>query len=148
MVARGLWHILQHAQPLLNRLPAVWGKLLPLRQDIIADVLALFRPQLIPHLRALLQFLPLRGRQVLQPPIVLQDLLLFLRAQVVEFFPERRRVRRWRPIRIETWPRRRLGAICVRVRRTVRARLLPLVLPSPSFLLFFCPLSFSLPFSP
>src|SRR5260370_32225945 len=40
--------------------------LLPLRQDVITDVLALFRPQLIPHLRALLQFLPLRGRQVLR----------------------------------------------------------------------------------
>src|SRR5713226_5606429 len=135
LVARGLWHILQHAQPLLNRLPAVLRQLLPLRQDLIADVLALFRPQLIPHLRALLQFLPLRGRQVLQPSIVVQDLLLFLWAQVIEFSPEWRSVRRWRPIRIETWSRRRLRAIHVRVRRTVRARILPLVLRSQCFLL-------------
>src|SRR5260370_36511930 len=109
--------------------------LLPLRQDVITDVLALFRPQLIPHLRALLQFLPLRGRQVLQPSIVVQDLLLFLWAQVIEFSPEWRSVRRWRPIRIETWPRRRLPSIRVRIRWTIRARVLPLVLRSPCFLL-------------
>src|SRR5882762_1187426 len=134
MVARGLWHILQHAQPLLNCLPALLRQLLPLRQDIIADVLALFRPQPAPHLRALLQFLPLCGWQVLQPPIVFQDPLPLLWAQVVEF-RFRRGVRRRRPVRIIIWPHRRLRSIHVRVRRTVRAGVLPLVWHSPCFLL-------------
>src|SRR5229473_5498375 len=134
MVARGLWHILQHAQPLLNCLPALLRQLLPLRQDIITDVLALFRPQPAPYLRALLQFLPLCGWQVLQPPIVFQDPLPLLWAQVVEFFL-RRRVRRRRPVRIIIWPHRRLRSIHVRVRRTVRTGVLPLVWHSPCFLL-------------
>src|SRR5882762_4900684 len=134
LVARGLWHVLQHAQPLLNRLPALLRQLLPLRQDIIADVLALFWPQPAPHLRALLQFLPLRGWQVLQPPIVFQDLLPLLWTQVVEF-RFRRRVRRRRPVRIIIWPHRRLRSIHVRVRRAVRAGVLPLVWHSPCFLL-------------
>src|SRR5467141_2076550 len=134
MVARGLRHILQHAQPLLNRLPALLRQLLPLRQDIITDVLALFRPQPAPHLRALLQFLPLFGWQVLQPSIVFQDPLPLLWTQVVEF-RFRRRVRRRRPVRIIIWPHRRLCSIHVRVRRTVHAGVLPLVLHSPCFLL-------------
>src|SRR5260370_335702 len=143
LVARRLRHVLQHAQSLLDRALGVRGHLLPLRQDITADVLALFRRQLIPHLRALLQFLPLCWRQFLQPPIVLQDLLLFLRIQAVEISSRRRIVRRRWTVRIIIWPRHHPRAIYVRgrrparvrIRRPVRARVLPLVLRPPCLLL-------------
>ncbi len=77
LIARRLRHILQHAQSLLDRPLAVWRHLLPLWQDTSLDVLALFRRQPVPHLRALLQFLSLRRRQSLQTPVVLQDFPLF-----------------------------------------------------------------------
>src|SRR5258708_36791057 len=77
LIARRLRHIFQHAQSLLDGPLAVRWQLLPLRQYIILNVLTLLRCKSAPHLRALLQFLPLRGRQFLQTPVVLQDFLLF-----------------------------------------------------------------------
>src|SRR4029077_3498511 len=135
LVACGLRHILQYTQPLLNRLSAVRRHLLPLRQDIITDVLALLRRHPVPHLCARLQFLALRWRAFFQPAVVFQHLLSFLWTQAVEFLLWRRSVRRRRPIRISIWLSHHVSPIDIRVWRTITARILPLVLRSPRFLL-------------
>src|SRR6266581_251558 len=134
LVARRLGHILQHAQTLLNRPPPAIRQLLPLRRQIIPNVILLFRRQFLPLVSAPIQFLSVRRREVPLLVIVLDDLSLFLRTQVSIFSLGRWRVRRRRPVRIGIWPRYHLGSICVRIRRAVRAMILPLVLRSPCFL--------------
>ncbi len=134
LVARRLGHILQHAQTLLNRPPPAIRQLLPLRRQIIPNVILLFRRQFLPLVSAPIQFLSVRRREVPLLVIVLDDLSLFLRTQVSIFSLGRWRVRRRRPVRIGIWPRHHLSSICVRIRRAVRSRILPLVLRSPCFL--------------
>ncbi len=80
LVARGLRHILQYTQPLLNRLPAVRRHLLPLRQHFIADMVALRRRHPLPDLRSLAQLLLLLRRELLESLfIALESLALFRR---------------------------------------------------------------------
>ena len=134
LVARRLGHILQHAQTLLNRPPPAIREFLPFRRQIIPNVILLFRRQLLPLVRAPIQFLSFPRGEVPLLVIVLDDLSLFLRTQVSIFSLGRWRVRRRRPVRIGVWPRYHLGSICVRIRRAVRPRILPLVLRSPCFL--------------
>src|SRR6266699_7310672 len=134
LVARRLRHILQHAQTLLNRPPPAIREFLPLRRQIIPNVILLFRRQFLPLVSAPIQFLSLPRGEVPLLVIVLDDLSLFLRTQVSIFSLGRWRVRRRRPVRIGIWPRHHLGSICVRIRRAVRSRILPLVLRSPCFL--------------
>jgi hypothetical protein len=97
LIPRRLRHILQHPQPLLNRLAALRRHLLPFRQHIVAHVIALLRRHLLPHLRALLQLFLLHRRQIPQPLLVLRKSLPFQRRHTAEAIP---RVRRRRPIQI------------------------------------------------
>src|SRR6266481_536446 len=142
LVPRGLRHILQHAQPLLNRTLPVRRKLLPLRQDIALNVVALFRRQPAPIGSCLSHLLLLSWRQLLKALVVLENFLLLLPRQTVESL-WRRSVCQRRPARIIIRPRRHPRAtwvrgrrpMRVRIRRTVRARVLPLALRSPRILL-------------
>lgn len=84
LIAREFRHVLQHAQALLNSLPAVLRKLLPLGHHVIADVLALLGSHALPDLIAFTKILALlRGHAV---PVLktLANLGLLLRRQVVE----------------------------------------------------------------
>src|SRR5258708_4994758 len=142
LVPRGLRHILQHAQPLLNRALPVRRKLLPLRQDIALNVVALLRRQPAPIGSCLSHLLLLSWRQLLKALVVLENFLLLLPRQTVESL-WRRSVCQRRPARIIIRPRRHPRAtwvrgrrpMRVRIRRTVRARVLPLALRSPRILL-------------
>jgi hypothetical protein len=121
LIARIFWHVLQHAQPLPDGLSAIRRHLPPFRCDLVPNVILLLRRQPIPVFNARLEFLALCGRKVLHPPIVFNNPLFFLRAQLVEL--SRRRVRRRWPIPIVRL-RCRSRAIHVRVRRTIPARIL------------------------
>jgi hypothetical protein len=80
LVARRLRHILQHTQPLLNRLPAVRRHLLPFRQHFITDVVALLRRHPLPDLRSLAQLLLLLWRKLPESLFIpLESLALFRR---------------------------------------------------------------------
>jgi hypothetical protein len=63
-VARIFRHILQHAQPVLNRSLALRRHLFPLWQNVIANVLALRWGHPFPRARAIAKLLLLRGRQM------------------------------------------------------------------------------------
>ena len=93
LVARGLRHILQYAQTLLNGTLSVRRKLLPLRQHVVFDVVLLFRRQLVPIGSRLSHLLLLSRRQLLKVLVVLQNFLLLLPRQIVESL-WRRSVRR------------------------------------------------------
>src|SRR5260370_11949949 len=150
LVPRGPRHILQDAQPLLNRALPVRRKLLPLRQDIAVNVVALLRRQPASIGSCLSHLLLLSRRQLLIALVVLQNFLLLLpRASVESLW--RRSVCRRRLAQIIIRPRRHPRVtwvrgrrpMRVRIRRTVRARVLPLALRSPRILLL---LSLLLPF--
>lgn len=79
LVARGLRHIFQDAQAILNGALAVRRHLLPLGEHVVADVILLLPGQRIPDTDAILQFLTLRGTLLLQRAIVIEDALFFLR---------------------------------------------------------------------
>jgi hypothetical protein len=122
LIASGLRHILQHPQPLLNRLPALRWHLLPFRQHIVAHVIALLRRHLLPHLRALLQLFLLHRRQIPQPLLVLRKSLPLQRRHTAEAIP---RIRRRRPIQILrpvrpillNWSSLALATLCSTLRR-------------------------------
>jgi len=82
LVARGLWHILQYTQPLLNRLSAVRRHLLPLRQYFIADVVALLRRHPLPDLRSLAQLLLLLRWKLSESLLIPLESLAFFRRKV------------------------------------------------------------------
>src|SRR5438477_4497711 len=134
LVPRRFRHILQHTQPLLNRPLPVRRKLLPLRRQIIPNVIFLFRRQPAKYFLALFDFLSVSRRKVPLLVIVLDDLSLFLRTQLVKFLLWRRSVSRWRPVRIDIWRPHQVRPIGVRTRGTIRAGVLPLVLRSADFL--------------
>jgi hypothetical protein len=115
LVSRGLRHILQYTQPLLNRPLPIRRKLLPLRQDIALNVVALLGRQLTPIGSGLSHLLLLSRWQLLKVLVVLQNFLLLLPWQTVESLGRRIR-RRW--------------SIRVRIRRTAGTRILPFVLRS------------------
>src|SRR6202521_3351932 len=97
LVARRFRHILQHAQPLLNRLPALRRHLPPSRQHIIAHVVALRRRHLLPNLRSLAQLLLLLWRKLPKSSLILLESPPFFRRG---FPPTPRRIRRTVPIEI------------------------------------------------
>src|SRR5581483_10475267 len=82
-VPRILRHVLQDAQPLLNRLPPVRRHLLPPRSHIVAVVLPLFRRNFLPDLCPTVQLLPLLRVQPFEPLIILPQPLPFFRRQVL-----------------------------------------------------------------
>src|SRR2546430_4797018 len=94
----------------------------------------LFRRQPAKYFLALFDFLSVRRRKISLLVIVLDDLSLFLRTQLVKFLLWRRSVRRWRPVRIDIWRPHQVRPIRIRARRTIRAGVLPLVLCSSYFL--------------
>src|SRR5262249_53686345 len=123
-----LRHVLQHAEPLLNRpLPLRW-KLLPSGKHFILYMALLIRPQPVPVSRGFLHLLLLSGIQLLIIPIVTYCSLLFLWIQAVEV--SRRSIRR-RSIQILLIPRPLRRTIDMRrhglgrSRRTIR-----IVIPS------------------
>lgn len=79
LIARGLRHIFQYAQAILDSAPAVWRHLLPFGEHVVADVVLLLLGQRIPNAGAILQFLSLRGASTLQRAIVIEDALFILR---------------------------------------------------------------------
>src|SRR6266849_9870390 len=97
LVARRFRHILQHAQSLLNRLPALRRHLPPSGQHIIAHVVALRRRHLLPDLRSLAQLLLLLWRKLLESSFILLKSPPFFRR---EFSRTPRRTRRTVPIKI------------------------------------------------
>src|SRR6266850_8384843 len=77
LVARRFRHILQHAQPLLNRLPALRRHLPPSRQHIIAHIVLLLRRHLLPDLRPLPKLLLLLWRKLPESSLILLESPLF-----------------------------------------------------------------------
>lgn len=127
LVARRLWHVLQHAEPLLNRALPVRRKLSPPRQHIIFDVIPLLRRQFLPRLRPVAHLLLLLRRK---PVELLLVSLPFLGSRG----PRRRGVRIQWTIQVIRAARGLDLARRVRLRGTVRVplclslRLLPLLL--------------------
>src|SRR5467141_1196233 len=99
LVARRFRHVLQHAQPLLNRLPALRRHLLPSRQHFIADVVALLRRHLLPDLRSLAQLLLLRRRKLPESLLIPLQSLPFFRRELAR---THRRV--WGTVPVEIRP--------------------------------------------
>jgi hypothetical protein len=71
-VARGLRHVLQHAQPLLNGPLPVRRQLLPPRQHVIFDVVSLPWRKLLPILSSSFHILLSLGRQLIELPLILR----------------------------------------------------------------------------
>src|SRR5262249_5473171 len=108
-VTRGLRHILQDAQLLLNRLLTLPRELAPLRQYVVLDVIALLRSQVTPgvfflaKIRTLLRVhaiplvelvadaILLLGREILKRPTALELPLALLRGHVAHLVDERPR---------------------------------------------------------
>src|SRR5712664_4847125 len=111
LVARRFRHILQHAQSLLNRLPALRRHLPPSRQHFIAHMVLLLRRHLLPDLRSLAQLLLLLWRKLLESPLILLESPAFLRREVSR---TPRCIRRTVPIKI-----RPLNALPSHVRRAI-----------------------------
>src|SRR5215468_344010 len=86
LVARRFRHILKHAQLLLHHLLAVPRHLLPLRQHIAFDVLALLRRQLPPVVFLDLLVRPLLWRHAVPLIELLADLVLLIRRKALEGF--------------------------------------------------------------
>jgi hypothetical protein len=128
LIPRRLRHVLQHPQPIANRLLPVRRHLAPLRQHIVPHVIALLRRHPIPHLRAIPQHLLLRWRHALQPLFVLQSPLPVRRRHIPPAILSIRRLIR-RPIRIRlsisARPRDSLRAAGTGIRRPIRMRVLP-----------------------
>jgi len=61
LIARGLRHVLQHAEPILNRASTVLRHAPPLWQHVVLDVVALRLRHLPPNVGAVGKILPLRG---------------------------------------------------------------------------------------
>src|SRR6476660_6513707 len=104
LVTRRFRHILQHAQPLLNRLPAFRRHLLPSRQHFVAHVVALRRGHLLPDSRPLAKLLLLLWRKLPESSLVLLESPPFFR----RVFTRTTRIRRTVPIEIR--PLHRLPA--------------------------------------
>src|SRR5215469_8448862 len=86
LVARRFRHILKHAQLLLHHLLAVPRHLLPLRQHVVFDVLALLRRQLPPVVFFDLLVRPLLWRHAVPLIELLPDLVLLVRRKALEGF--------------------------------------------------------------
>jgi hypothetical protein len=84
LISRGLRHILQHAQPLLNRVPAVRRQLLPSRQHIVSHVSTLLWRHAIPYPRAIAHILLLARAKPVKSLFVLNHSSLILLAQIVK----------------------------------------------------------------
>jgi len=69
-VARGLRHILQHAEPLLNGSLPVPGQLLPLWQHVIPNVVSLPWRKLLPILSSSFHILLSLRRQLIELPLI------------------------------------------------------------------------------
>src|SRR5438876_1369362 len=134
LVPRRFRHILQNTQPLLNRPSSAIRQLFPLRRQIIPDMVLLLRRQFIPLVNAPIYLLPLCRSKIPFLVVVLDDLSLLLRTQLVKFLLWWRRVSRWRPVRMDIWRPHQVSPIGVRTRGTIRAGVLPLVLRSAYFL--------------
>jgi len=91
LISRRFRHILQHAQPLLNRLLAVRRHLFPFGQHVIPDMVPLVRRHPSPDLRALAKLLLLSRRQPPQSLFILREPLLFLRRHIPQTFLHVRR---------------------------------------------------------
>src|SRR5882724_7026671 len=91
LVARRFRHILQHAQSLLNRLPALRRHLPPSWQHIIAHVVLLLRRHLLPDLRSLAQLMLLLWWKLPESSLILLESPPFFRR---EFTRAPRRIRR------------------------------------------------------
>ena len=90
LVARAFWHVLEHRQAILDGAFAVRRHLLPARQDVVANMVALLLRKAAPDVRALLHFLPLRRAEALPPIVIVEDALLILRRNILE--PVRRSI--------------------------------------------------------
>src|SRR6266480_1366279 len=119
LVARRFRHILQYAQTLLNRPLPARRKLLPLRRQIIPDMILLFRRQPAKYFLALFDFLSVRRRKVSLLVIVLDDLSLLLRTQILKFLLWLRSVSQRRPVRIDIWRPHQVSPIGFRTRGTI-----------------------------
>ena len=128
LISRRLRHILEHSQPIPNRLLPVRRHLPPLWQHIIPHVLALLRRHPVPHLRAIPQHLLLRRRQALQPLFVLQNPLPVRRRHILPAILHVRLSRSRRPIQVRfrvcTRPRDGLRSAAIRSRRPIVPRIL------------------------
>src|SRR4029077_2645964 len=94
-VARGLRHVLQHAQPLLNGPLPVRRQLLPPRQHVIFDVVSLVWCKLLPILGSSFHILLSLGRQLIELPLIFRQAVPFLRTHIPPTFLHiRRRNRR------------------------------------------------------
>ena len=82
LIPRRFRHILQHTQPLLNRLPALRRHLLPSRQHIVADVVALIGRHLFPNLRPLPKLLLLLWRELPESSFILLESPPFVRSVI------------------------------------------------------------------
>ena len=91
-VARGLRHILQHAQPLLNGPLSVRRQLLPFWQHVIPKMVLLLWRKLAPILGSSFHLLlPLR-RQLIEPSLIFRQATTLLRTHVPQTFLH---IRRW-----------------------------------------------------
>jgi len=71
-VTRGLRHVLQHAQPLLNGTLPVRRQLLPLRQHVIPEMVSLLWRKLLPILSSSFHILLSLRRQLIELPLILR----------------------------------------------------------------------------
>ncbi len=126
LIPRRLRHVLQHAQPVTDRLLSVRRHLTPLRQHIILHVIALLRRHPTPHLRSIAQHLLLRRRHALQTLLVLQSALTVRRRHIPPTVLGIL-LQRTRPIRIclNIRPRNRLRSAIPSIWRPVIMRILP-----------------------
>lgn len=85
LIPRELRHVLQNAESLPNRLPPIRRHLSPLWKHVVPDVALLYRRKPVPGCNPPLQFLSLRRRHSAEPIVIIEDSLLFLRAQIAEF---------------------------------------------------------------
>ena len=78
LIARRLRHILQHREPVLDRSLALRRQLLPTGQHIVLDVRLLLRSHALPDFGAPAHVVLLRGRELVEAPLILlQPLTLF-----------------------------------------------------------------------
>jgi len=84
LVSRRFRHVLQHTQLLFHHLLAVPRHLLPLGQDIVLDVIPLFRRQISPSLFILAQLCLLLRRHVIPLVELLADLVLLVRREILK----------------------------------------------------------------
>jgi hypothetical protein len=135
LIPSRLGHVPQDGKPMLNGILTVLWHLLPLRNHFVSDMTLLYRRQLRPILGRLFLLLFLSRSELLKVPVGLQDSLLLLLRQTVEFLCWRWRVRRRRPVRIAIRPRIRVRPVRIRRRRAVRSLVLALLHLSPTRLL-------------